>query len=718
MTRSSSPFSCRLGAVLALCAVSFAQPIAVLAQSSPPPIDPALRARFGFRGPGLKKIGDSISLLTTVDLDQDGTDELMVFDRQRGRFDVLRVAADGSIVDQPVDARGQVADFVVADFDGDGELSMFVYEPSGRLTERTISGERVARPPIEVGPPGAADSLHSADLDGDGRPDLVAWTRDGLRVVRRAGEQPIVSPALSFGSERPQRLLLDDFDGDGKTDLVLLTREARRPIRFAAGDGRGGFGSQILLASEPVRNLFPGPMRDGRRTLGAIRGLRGRFAETLVDAVDSGEPRVRRYSLPESKDRQLPFTRGDFDGDGDLDLVVAHGERAELYFYEESDAGFVERVVPTLSGVTSLAAGDVDGDGRDDLLIASPEEKSAAIWYGDWPKTRFAERFFAEGEPSTVAFGPSGEVLVVTVEKRNARLVTLRPQDGRKFTADEESIDLGRLRGTPGRVLVGEIDEKPGADLAFVESSGGLKVLSGNGEGGFTAPPEKGEELFSRLADGELAAAPDGGLLVARPRYARRITIGADGRAVVATQWPAPAGAGSIDLIAPTGSGALLLVDRSTGKLFRQSGVGSAPRVVDLPGFPATHVFAQGDDAIVMGPDGFVRIAFGQGLGLRDLALHEPPTDDTAYAFGTTADLDGDGRQETVLVDHDLHGLQILTPTDSGLERCLAFPVFDAIEGYGTGQPREIAVGDFDGDGRQDLALLAFDRILLYFQER
>ena len=63
--------------------------------------------------------------------------------------------------------------------------------------------------------------------------------------------------------------------------------------------------------------------------------------------------------------------------------------------------------------------------------------------------------------------------------------------------------------------------------------------------------------------------------------------------------------------------------------------------------------------------------------------------------------------------------LQVLTGTAQGLERALAFPCFELPEANdGTFEPRRIEAGDVDGDGREDIVLIAFDRVLIYLQER
>ena len=63
-------------------------------------------------------------------------------------------------------------------------------------------------------------ALAVGDLNGDGRPDLVLSTWEGLVVLLNAGNgnfgRPILTEARGFGSA----LLAADFNGDSKDDLV------------------------------------------------------------------------------------------------------------------------------------------------------------------------------------------------------------------------------------------------------------------------------------------------------------------------------------------------------------------------------------------------------------------------------------------------------------------------------------------------------------------
>jgi hypothetical protein len=112
-------------------------------------------------------------------------------------------------------------------------------------------------------------------------------------------------------------------------------------------------------------------------------------------------------------------------------------------------------------------------------------------------------------------------------------------------------------------------------------------------------------------------------------------------------------------------------------------------------------------------------VPFGKGPSLQLVAMHEPPTDKTAYRRCVAGDFDGDGITDLAVLDGNLHGVQILAGGKGTLQRALAIPVFEAPPSDEPGiEPREFAAGDLNGDGRIDLALIAHDRVLIYLQEK
>lgn len=85
-------------------------------------------------------------------------------------------------------------------------------------------------------------------------------------------------------------------------------------------------------------------------------------------------------------------------------------------------------------------------------------------------------------------------------------------------------------------------------------------------------------------------------------------------------------------------------------------------------------------------------------------------------------DLDGDGNDELMALDYSHHRLSVCTVSDAGLSLVASWPVFeDKTYPYGVPEdeeaetePRSLASGDFDGDGKRELFLLCHDRLLIY----
>jgi len=100
-------------------------------------------------------------------------------------------------------------------------------------------------------------------------------------------------------------------------------------------------------------------------------------------------------------DEMVPFTNsvgdgvrvaaGDFDGDGNDELVAASSENAPVKIYDLSPSGQVGALSESVTGFTQgtfVAAGDINGDGRDELILGSdpggePKVKIYADTNGD-----------------------------------------------------------------------------------------------------------------------------------------------------------------------------------------------------------------------------------------------------------------------------------------------------------------------------------------------
>jgi hypothetical protein len=275
-----------------------------------------------------------------------------------------------------------------------------------------LAGAAPAQAPFEerlIPSPGRTAAAELADLDGDGRADLVAAVFSGipprdsreLRVhfQRPNGalpEAPDATLALPEGSAAYD--VADLGDGPG-LELVLLRRDRLSVVAFP--------GREALVRDLPVAGPTVAAARD-ERGLDRLRMVRpelpGRLLVPglgelfLLDPADGSQARLdvgarSNYFLsprpgPNVGENELEtyydFPRidaADVDGDGRADLVASN--RFEIrVFLQDGQGGFPARPDRAIdvgriseedlirgSGLVRLRAEDFDGDGRADLVV-------------------------------------------------------------------------------------------------------------------------------------------------------------------------------------------------------------------------------------------------------------------------------------------------------------------------------------------------------------
>ena len=165
--------------------------------------------------------------------------------------------AYGSLTLQPAQGRavgGQAMALAVGDLTGDGLNDVVV--TSQRTVEQSYeigfdvfvqqADHTLAAPQYHaMSPTGGGLTPTIADVDGDGRADLVMSGGDGVDVYPQTAQGLAAPTPVSFGTSVAAARVLD-LDGDGVRDLVV-DGAAGAMVRY--GSGGGAFG-------EPV-NLFP-----------------------------------------------------------------------------------------------------------------------------------------------------------------------------------------------------------------------------------------------------------------------------------------------------------------------------------------------------------------------------------------------------------------------------------------------------------------------------
>ncbi len=278
-----------------------------------------------------------------------------------------------------------------ADLDGDGDLDV----AAAHYTTRAVSvllndGQGRLAPPVSYPLDWHPTAVRAADVNGDGRPDLLV-ADGGMRWLRGLGGGAFAAPETiaAFG-DPVDSLAVGDFDADGRTDLAVTGlmedgSDFRQYAAVALNSG-GGFSSLALQATlGPELAAADSPRGaqllaiadfdgDGFQDL-AVAGCR--CGVLTIYPGDGAGGFAEPFSTP-SLPRPQSMVAADFDADGRTDLAVAARYSPErntsrlMTLWGDASGAFAARRTVTLSRHAScLRAADLDGDGRLDLVAAS-----------------------------------------------------------------------------------------------------------------------------------------------------------------------------------------------------------------------------------------------------------------------------------------------------------------------------------------------------------
>ncbi len=230
--------------------------------------------------------------------------------------------------------------------------------------------------------------VRAADLNGDGRPDLVAGIAGGTSggglqstVLLNDGAGRFTSKNFEIGLGVPLDFDLADFNGDGRPDLVISSF-ALSSVRVFFNDGAGGFGQSFKDVQVSVGELH---------TTGGVRAAdfnRDGKADLVVDAsgprllLGDGAGNFTPAGLVVAGKTDAWVEVGDVNADGAPDLIFSGGSTNNGHVAVALNDGAAHFGVPDdspLDGTFNFAGvGDFDGDGRADLAVMATVEDPAS----------------------------------------------------------------------------------------------------------------------------------------------------------------------------------------------------------------------------------------------------------------------------------------------------------------------------------------------------
>ncbi len=230
------------------------------------------------------------------------------------------------------------------DFNGDGDVDLYagrIDPATGSYQHYLLKNEWGAFQDVSVEAgidhQGAESSVRFADYDNDGFLDLYVVKEGANLLYRSTGEELFedVSAQAGVGDMDPGNgALFFDYDHDGDLDIFVSRK-----------------GTNLLYRN----NLDGAFIEQGEKS-----GLAGVGEETLDAAF------------------------GDFDEDGDIDLVVVNHDGSSRLFSNQRQGIYrdisKEAGMPDLAGASAVSVGDYNNDGFLDLFLASSEAGSSGMY--------------------------------------------------------------------------------------------------------------------------------------------------------------------------------------------------------------------------------------------------------------------------------------------------------------------------------------------------
>ena len=294
--------------------------------------------------------GNNPSSIAVGDLTGLSSSDLVVANFLAGSVSVLleTAAASGDfLAASNISVGGHPNEVVIADLNGDGRKDLAVADDtasSGRvlvlLEDATTAGQFGT--PIALSTTDAAAGVAVGDLNGDGKPDLVAATADangnnGHVVVffqdpNSAGT--FLSPAVFAGGAQPSAVKIADVDGDGLPDLIVANAGP-------GTDGIGSAGASVLLQDEANPGSFLAPVTYATQS--------GTVHLVVADLNGDSKPDIVTANLGPSPT-------------GSVSVLLQDPTRPGVFLSPVNYAGFGQPL--------GVAVGDLNNDGHPDIAVA------------------------------------------------------------------------------------------------------------------------------------------------------------------------------------------------------------------------------------------------------------------------------------------------------------------------------------------------------------
>jgi hypothetical protein len=390
-----------------------------------------LHDRVGGRGSELAFRAEELPTKLTVgyavrilDMNDDGRLDIAIVDSKRVLWLENPSWREHVLTEHP-DKTDNVC-FAPCDIDGDGKLDLAVGADwtlntnEGGTIGWITRGDKPDGPwkEHEIGEEPTVHRMRFADLDGDGRDELVVgpllgrgttrpnFAENGVRLLAyKIPKDPVAGPwepeVINDELHVTHNFQAVDVSGNGQLDILIVSFEGVSLLE-RGDDGRWqrhliGTGNQETSPNRGASEIKLGRLATGKRYIATIEPWHGHQVVVYTEPEDTGPDAYRQMWTRHVLDEQLAWGHAvwcaNLDGDDDEELIIgvrddqSDSHRRGVRIYDpsgDSPADWQRQIVdPGGVAIEDLTAGDLDGDGKADIVAVGRQTRNVKIYWNE-----------------------------------------------------------------------------------------------------------------------------------------------------------------------------------------------------------------------------------------------------------------------------------------------------------------------------------------------
>ncbi len=636
--------------------------------------------------------GNQAKAVVVADLNADGYADLAAANFADNNISVFINNGNGTYASAVTYTAGNGPSSIAAgDINGDGKVDLVVASTTDNvlslLTNNNNTGFNAATT-VSMLYATAPNDVKLADIDSDGDLDLVYTTSNNVYYQKNNGSGSFSSEENGSSGTTPVGVSVADIDNDGDLDF-LTANNASSTVRVAYYNGSNWYssGNSFSVGNYPMSivtgdfnndgyvDVVTGNVEFGNGTISYLQNNHtGGFATKVDYTVGTGaQPRG--------------LTAVDFDGDGDLDIVVANSAGNSAVVFTNNGSGIFTNSAQYTTGTSpyAIASADIDGDGDMDIVTANNSGNSISI---------------LKNSTQVLISSVSPTVNAVNVTTSSNVTVTFN-QSMNSGTLTTSTIKVvGSIRGNySGVVSYNDVSHtatfnpdnnfKAGENITVL-----VKTGVQNNDGVALSTPDQWSFVATASAEGTFGGRLDY-TLYGIPDYEVTADMNGDGAPDVvstSTYWDNATSQNlpRIEVKLNNGSGALGTSDTT----YLGVDFAYALAVTDVDGDGDLDVVLTTND--YMG-GGYLEVLLNDGTGHLSAPVKYFAGDNYSGSIGT-GDLNGDGYNDIAIVLSGFDLIKTYLNNGSG-----GFIVSDSISTGVSVSSSGIALSDIDGDGDLDI---------------